>query len=218
MSLDFLSFSADGPVPRSPLGDAAFTGAAVERRGAWDVAVSYGEPEAEDLACREAVGWSDVSHLPKAELTGPSTWLDGTRPGFATTRGDGWVGWISPRRVLVLGNAGASPDGGVLDLTCALGAIVVSGPAARETIARFCALDTRPAVLPELGFRPGSVARAPGFLMREQGDRFFLIFGAAYGQYLWEVVSDAGARLGGRPVGVDVSCGLATPREASVGA
>jgi hypothetical protein len=36
-------------------------------------------------------------------------------------------------------------------------------------------------------------------------DRFLLLFGAAVGGYVWTVVADAGAHLGGRPVGEDAA-------------
>jgi hypothetical protein len=34
-------------------------------------------------------------------------------------------------------------------------------------------------------------------------DRFLILFGAAYGQYVWTVVADAARHLGGGPVGAD---------------
>jgi glycine cleavage system aminomethyltransferase T len=218
MSLDFLSLSPDGPPPRSPLAEATAAGARSEGRDGWDVVTSYGDPEAEARACRESVGWADQSHLAKAEVSGDCAWLESLGSGRAAAHGEGWLGWISPGRGLLVGEAGTPPGGRLLDLTGGLAAIAITGPAARETIARFCALDTRPAALSEMGFRPGSLARTPGFLLREGGDRFLLLFGAAYGRYLWEVVSDAGERLGGRPVGVDVGRGAAVAKEVSVSA
>ena len=58
-------------------------------------------------------------------------------------------------------------------------------------------------VTPVHGFRPGSLARVPGAILREAEDRYLMLFGAALGRYIWTVVSDACASLGGAPVGVD---------------
>ena len=53
------------------------------------------------------------------------------------------------------------------------------------------------------GFRPASVARTPGYVLREDADRFLMLFGWALGEYMWTVVADAAEALGGGPVGVD---------------
>ncbi|HYZ81643.1 MAG TPA: hypothetical protein VE571_10260, partial [Solirubrobacteraceae bacterium] len=74
---------------------------------------------------------------------------------------------------------------------------------ARETFARFCALDLRPQVTPVGALRPGSIGRQPGLLIREDEDRYLFLFGWATGEYMWSVVADAAGHLGGGPVGVD---------------
>jgi glycine cleavage system aminomethyltransferase T len=207
VSLAFLQADAEGAPPaRSPIADAS--GAKTEVRGGWEVAVSFGDPDGEARACAETVGVADLSHLGKLELQGS---LD-HELGNAVRRDDTWYCPITPERAFVLGEPGATPGlreqlgaNGVhvLDVSTTFGALVVAGPLARETFARFCALDLREKSLPVLGFRPGSVARTPGFVLRETPERFLMLFGAAYGEYVWEVVTDAATHLGGRPVGVD---------------
>jgi heterotetrameric sarcosine oxidase gamma subunit len=92
----------------------------------------------------------------------------------------------------------ANPSTAV-DLTCAHAAVELSGANANEVLARFCAIDVRPAVMPVGAFRPGSVARTPGYVLRTAADSLLVLVGWALGEYLWQVVSDAAAHLGGGP-------------------
>lgn len=209
MSLAFLS-TADDVAAASPLAaGTAAAGATFEVRDGWEVAVSFADPGVEALACRERVGWADVSHLRKLEIQGTPEQLAAAQSGA-----DGlWLA-VTPERALLIGGNGTvgAGDAHVLDVTAQMGALRIGGPLARELFARFCALDLRPHVTPPGAFRPGSVARTPSYLYCEGPDRYLVLFGAAYGGYVWEVVSDAGTHLGGRPVGVDT---LAPTQEAA---
>lgn len=211
MSVEFLSPLPTAAQPaRSPLLDAALeSGAHSEVVDGWEVVASFGDPGRETAACAESVGFADRSKLLKLELQWQRE-SPGFRGGAAARLGDGWRCPVRPDRELILGEGPVGPElqaeldsaaAHVCDLTASLGAISIAGPMARETIARFCAIDVRPGALPVSGFRPGSVARTPGFLLREGEDSFLLLFGAAYGTYVWETVADAATRLGGRPVG-----------------
>jgi glycine cleavage system aminomethyltransferase T len=193
MSLEFLSPSADA-IARSPMErDAEAAGAQFELRGGWNVAVRYA---GEDPA--GPVTFADFSHLRKLELQGAHHDLT---LGMAQLRDGAWWCPVTPERVLVLG--GSPSIDGAIDVTTTYGALTISGPASRELFARFCALDLRPHLTPPRAFRPGSVARTPGFVLRENGDRFLMLFGAALGHYMWTTVADAAASLGGGPVGMD---------------
>ena len=66
-----------------------------------------------------------------------------------------------------------------------------SAPLARETFARATALDLRPDRFADGAFAPVSVARTPGMVLREGGDRFLHLFGAGYAHYTWTVFIDA---------------------------
>jgi heterotetrameric sarcosine oxidase gamma subunit len=207
MSLDFLTPRPTATAPaRSPLVPAALrAGAVTEVRDGWESIATFGDPAGEAAACLESVGFADASPLAKVELQG--SFAASFDFGRATRAGDGWRCPVRPDRALLLGEAatGRREDDGAraCDLTAALAALVVVGPAARETFARFCALDLREEALPVGGFRPGSIARTAGFLLREDRDRFLILFGSAFSEYLWGVVADAAERLGGRPVGAD---------------
>ncbi|MCW2953014.1 MAG: glycine cleavage system protein [Conexibacter sp.] len=211
MTLSFLDVDQPrAPLARSPMADeAARAGALHETRDGWEVASSFGDPTAEARACVEAVGFADVSHLGKLELRGA---VPERELGTAARTAHGWWCPIAAGHALVLSDASAAgtareelaaaAGSRVVDLTASLGALVLAGPLARETFARFCALDLRESRLPVAGFRPGSVAKTPGYVLREAAERYLMIFGAAYGAYTWTVVADAATRLGGRPVGV----------------
>jgi glycine cleavage system aminomethyltransferase T len=185
-ALDFLRPSG-AAVARSPMERQALAaGARFEVRDGWNVAVAY-EGESPDTPVR----WADVSHLPKIEVHGRHE----LALGQATRTNGAWWCPVTRDRTVVIGDRDA--DG--LDLTSSLAALTIAGPLAREVFARFCALDLRPQSLPVGGFRPGSVARTPGYVLREDDDRFLMLFGWALGEYMWTVVADAASALGGAP-------------------
>jgi aminomethyltransferase len=216
VSLAFLSPSA-GALARSPMERQALAaGAAFVPRHGWNVAVRFEGLDTERERARSAVGFADLSHLGKVEVQGPpaadlelgrATWADGA-----------WWCPYSHRRALALcepselpalrerlADTAAEHPGltSVVDVTTAFAALAVDGPLARELFARFTALDLRDAVTPVHAFRPGSVARTPGAVLRQSEERWLMLFGAALGQYMWTVVADAAESLGGGPVGVD---------------
>jgi glycine cleavage system aminomethyltransferase T len=186
-------------VARSPMeGQAVAAGAHMELRDGWNVAVAYDAGERERL--ERTVGWADVSHLTKLEITQAAD----LEPGLATRGHGAWWCRVTRDRALVIGDPGVREHvERPIEVTTALAALTIAGPLAREVFARFCALDLRPQAMPLRGFRPGSVARTPGYVLREDADRFLMLFGWALGEYMWTVVADAAEVLGGGPVGVD---------------
>ncbi len=220
-----------GPAPlaRSSIERAArAAGARIEVRDGWNVAVAFSDPGREAAACTQTVGWADVSQMGKIEVQANADDLTAIVArasggaelslGRATRALDAWWCPMTAERMLVfcapgalgevrerLEDAASSAAGpvSVIDVTTVYGAMTIVGPLAREVFARFCALDLRPQSTPIQGLRPGSVARTPGVVIREDEDRFLVVFGSALGEYMWTVVSDAGSHLGGSPVGVD---------------
>jgi glycine cleavage system aminomethyltransferase T len=166
-------------------------GARFEVRDGWNVAVDYASE-------RGPVAWADVSHLRKFERRGAGASGEFER---AVRDGESWVCRLTESRTLVIGGDDMPED--AIDVTCNYAALTIFGPQARETIARFCALDLRPQVAPPHSFRPGSIARQPGMLLVEAVDRFLLLFGWAIAEYMWTVVADAARPLGGAPVGIE---------------
>lgn len=225
MSLAFLSPST-GAVSRSPMERQALAaGASFEERDGWNMAVRFDGLEAERKRAAESVAFADLSHLGKVELQGaqPRRLERGT-----ATRADGM--WWCPHtaeRTIVLCEPAELPDlrehlfehaagqeglTSVVDVTTAFAAIAIGGPLARELFARFTAIDLRDQVTPVLGFRPGSVGRTPGAILREGERRWLMLFGAALGQYMWTVVADAAESLGGGPVATDALEAVAAAR------
>jgi glycine cleavage system aminomethyltransferase T len=193
VSFEFLSASAPDVVARSPMErQARAAGARFEVRDGWNVAVSY---PGESLA---AVGFADASHVRKYELQGD---LPALEFGRATVDGDATWLPMTATRALILG--GEAPPGAI-EVTTGFGALRIAGPLARETFARFTAIDLRPQVTRPGDWRPGSVARTAGGILCEAEDRYLMLFGAALGQYVWTVVADAAGHLGGGPVGDDI--------------
>jgi glycine cleavage system aminomethyltransferase T len=213
-------------------------GARFDERAGWRVVADFGATRKEVAACRAAVGVADLSFLGKLELQGEPgvvaeivAQLAGgatLEPGRATLRDEVWWCPITIRRVLAVTppeatgplrdelEAAASDRrfASVHELTTTFGSNAVAGPLAREAFARATALDLRPDRFPEAAFAPVSVARTPGMVLRQHGDRYLHLFGAGFAQYTWTVFVDAAEHLGGRAVGVDA---LPVPRASEVG-
>jgi glycine cleavage system aminomethyltransferase T len=226
-----LAFLSPGPdaVAKSPMEPGTVAaGATIEHRDGWNVATSFTDPDTERALCASSVGFADLSHLGKLEVQGDVSAITGyeLELGHATRADGAWWCPYSKQRAVVLCEpadtvrlrdhltAAAASGGGlasVIDTTTAQGAMTILGPLARETFARFTAIDLRPQVTPPLAFRPGSVARTGGAILCEARDRYLMLFGAALGQYVWTVVADAAGHLGGGPVGVDALPPLDAP-------
>ena len=215
---------------------AAAAGATTVTRDGWELAASFADPQTERRRLRETVAFADRSPMAKleiqaepralAELVAQAGGGVELELGSAVRAADGtW--WCPVTRTRVLALCEPGPAAGlrsavasaasradstvtVCELTSALAGLSLVGPGAAELLARFCAIDVRPAVCPVAAFRPGSIARTPGYLLREGQHELLLLVGWALGQYLWEVVADAARVLGGGPVGAEA---LAANRE-----
>jgi glycine cleavage system aminomethyltransferase T len=202
VSLDFLAVDApaDTAIARSPMEQLAQkAGARFQTRDGWNVAVAYpSDPPA------DTVGWADSSHLRVLEIQANADEFDGDERlvyGTATRDSGAWWCRLTATRALVVGGDPDVPS--AIDVTANLAALTIAGPLARETFARFCALDLRAHVTPVGALRPGSIARQPGILIHEAPDRYLILFGWATAEYMWSTIADAAEHLGGRPIGAD---------------
>ncbi len=205
--------------------------------GTWPSGYTTSEQEAE--FCASTVGWADVSHLGKLELQADAgddaqhRGRGGRRrePRARSARpelpGAWWLPLTASRTLIVCESGDATGlqqrleqaiaaerrrTPSVADVSSVFAALTLVGPLAREVFARFCAVDLRPAVTPVAALRPGSIARQPGLIVREDEDRFLFLFGWAVGEYMWTVVEDAARHLGGGPVGLDALAAITQPR------
>lgn len=236
-ALAFISpVAARGAPARTPMAAAAAAaGAVLVERDGWQIAASFAPEDLERSRMRETVAYADRSAMTKLEIQAKPEELAAIVAAASgglelelgrVSRAPGCL-WcpVTPTRVIALAEpaagtelrsaaaAGAASAAGtvtVCDLTSALAAVSLIGPGAAELLARFCAIDVRPSVAPVGAFRPGSIARTPGYLIREREHELVLLVGWALGGYLWEVIADAAGRLGGGPVGAEA---LAADRE-----
>jgi len=222
------------PIARSPMErSAAHEGARFELRDGFNVAVGYGAGLERELeAARDTAAWADCSHLRKLELQAPAPELNaivtactdgaGLELGTAIRAGGAWWCPLTRTRALVVGEpaplaslrerlltaAASAQRASLVEVTTTFAALTLTGPLAREVLARFSALDLRPRLTPVGALRPGSIARQPAILICESENRYLFMFGWATAEYIWSVVSDAGHHLGARPIGADALASL----------
>ena len=94
----------------------------------------------------------------------------------------------------------------ILNMTAGIAAVNLAGPRAREILAKICSVDLSEASFPYMACREGKVAEVPAVLLRvgfvgETG--WEIHFPAEYGEYLWDVLLDAGKDFNLRPFGVE---------------
>ena len=189
-------------------------GATIEKRDGWNVAMAF---PGEEASPRSASRTCRTSASSRSRATSQPSPVTSSSSDAHAAEGAWWCPYSAERAVvlcpppetaahrdrLLASAAGANGLASVIDTTTSQGAMTILGPLARETFARFTAIDLRPEITPPLAFRPGSVARTGGAILCEAPDRYLMLFGAALGQYVWTLVADAAEHLGGGPVGVD---------------
>jgi sarcosine oxidase subunit alpha len=102
--------------------------------------------------------------------------------------------------------AGSGSCAHVTNVTADYAAVNVAGPRARATLRKLTDIDLSTEAFRYMACRQGHIAGVPATLLRigfvgETG--WEIHFPAAYGEYLWDTLLEAGAEFGIQPFGVD---------------
>jgi sarcosine oxidase, subunit alpha len=208
----------------------AAIGARFAENSGWLEADAYTAPAEEARRARATVGLADVSAGGKigvrgaavdavvGELGGPRALALGRVARVPLDGAGGLVCRVAPDEVLVLTSARDAAAAGrrlaaagasagcahVTDLSGALAAVELLGPAGPGLLARLAPLDLSPGALPPLALVAGEVARVRAIVVRL--DRpplptFRVLIPRECGESVWQALVDAGRDLGLTPVG-----------------
>jgi sarcosine oxidase subunit alpha len=127
-----------------------------------------------------------------------------TDDSYLVTTSSGGVDQVYEAFLLWIAERGLDVD--VVNVSGALGAVALSGPRARDVLARVTAMDVTREGLEYLGARQGSVAGVPALVMRigflgELG--FEVHFPSTAAEHVWDAMMAAGEEFGIQPLGVE---------------
>lgn len=202
-------------------------GARFQTLHGWQVVQAYAGVEEETAAARRSVALADVSAAGKITLQGEraSTVLESVLGVSAPEVGAGvavpvgrlfrlredlFLVWIRfgegerPLQELRNGLSDVEALVTVTDVTHGRAALRLVGPESGTVLARLCGLDFSPRAFPNPAIRASSVAKTPQWVLRDdQGELpSFVVLGArSLGEYLWEIISEAGRDQGIFPIG-----------------
>lgn len=150
-------------------------------------------------------GAATIRQLPqRGMITVRGTDIGAPDQGRCVTEGDTRVAWMSPDEILVLvphsevaaevvrrQEALAGTHHLVQDVSDARAIFEVSGPAARETLAKLCPVDLRPAQFEEGRARRTRLAQVACAFWMTGPDAFELIVFASVADYAWNLLTNA---------------------------
>ena len=192
-------------------------GARWTEEGEWRLPEAFAEPEIEAEGVRQGVGLQDVSAIGKLDLKGKDV---GQLLGGLAPQNHLSILRLTPEHALLLtapGRQGPVAEAllhalsqrpccaHLTDVTSALSAFALVGPRAREVLVRLTSLDLRPRALPDGGSIQGGLATIHVVILRQDWGRlpaYHLLVQREVGEYSWDVIRQAGARLGLVPFGL----------------
>jgi aminomethyltransferase len=202
----------------SPLDDELKrSGAHMTEREGWLVAADFGSLAAEIAVSRATAGLADVSSISKFEVQGPATSIADMypsgrelRPGRALEAADAWWCALTPESLLVLTAPGmaarvktdleerADQQTRIAEVTSERVAVCLTGPFAREVVARAGATPASPG-----NVRVESVGGVPTLVVHQYERQWLLVAPARDAGALWHALTEAGSPLGLAYVGAD---------------
>ncbi len=184
------------PIARSPITPLA----PVVVRDGWEVS---------DRRSSAALTLADCTAMPKLLVRGT-----GALPvpfGRAERHGGTLVVGSGPGEWIMLGDHGSpEPDGdfvSVIDITHGRALLRLTGTCAASVLAKLCAIDLSERVTPHGAAFRSSVANLVADVVRDDRDgtaSYLLHCERSSGQYLFDVLLDAGAEFGIEPTGSDL--------------
>ena len=214
-------------------------GAVMADADGWQLPAHYGDATRESNWLREAVGISDVSPLGKIRIVGDGaaqavavlipaanqqTVGSVTEADSPLERGGKLLSArLALDEFLVLTPTGVAPealnavrldDGScahAVDVTSALCAFSLIGPATNDLLSRITELDTSAQNLPHLACAQSRFADVQGLLIRRDVNDtpiYALYAAREFGEYLWEALIETAKEVGGGPVGTEALLGL----------
>jgi glycine cleavage system aminomethyltransferase T len=192
------------PIAQSPLTDwHRRHGAHIDVCNGWRIAVRY-----PDESPARANALVDFAHCPTWELNGPriSETIADLCGGDVSVRsihsGTAWQLYrLTTARAIVFGMPAGEMEG-ALDVTGGWVSLVLVGPDSERILNKVTAVDLRMVTLPVYGCCQGPIFGV-NTLFGRFPDRFELHICGDSAEFLWEVLLDAGAEFGLKPVGVD---------------
>lgn len=205
-------------------------GAELREEGPWRRPESFTHPEEEAERVRKAVGLADVSPVGKLDLQGQDLdrlleEVSGAPPPAVNSVGRFLLGesaeclgcrlardeclLLTAPSDLEAVRAALEPRletwcAHLTDLTSTLAALDLAGPAGPEVLAKLVALDLRSAVFPPLALAQAGLARVHTIVIRLDLGRhlaYRLLIPREHGEFVWDVLLDAGQEFGMVPFG-----------------
>ncbi|NQW15933.1 MAG: hypothetical protein HQ478_00435 [Chloroflexi bacterium] len=183
----------------------------------WQMPVSYGDPDREELAIRDAVGICDITG--RTVLRVKSSRLEGAPAVGNVALSDGaTMARLTDEQMLVIGTAEAvgdwraiSADDAIsglhlIDVTSGIASLKIAGPKSRDVLAAMTDIDLRDRTTPNLTCIQAGFAGVHGTLLRiDIGSTlaYELLVSREFAEYAWHTALESLPQGDVTPVGTE---------------